>query len=209
MRPPSGPPLGGTGSSRTVLGRSAKPFGNPGRPIVVRDGATIRYLGLYYSNPADRGRPNLAAGASVPVARGWGIVSPVIWVYEWGSFSWDPTLLPPEELPKHQAAIAAMRPQLAADLKLLPTLDPLPVDYWGAYAAGEGRRWGIDPRGLLHNAGWTLAPLAAALSAYRSVRAVGALRTHDAAHRRGRCRSCGYDVAGLPSPRCPECGRVQ
>jgi hypothetical protein len=43
--------------------------------------------------------------------------------------------------------------------------------------------------------------LVAAYLAIREVRRVSLQRK-----RRGHCKNCGYDLRGLPEPRCPECG---
>jgi hypothetical protein len=43
--------------------------------------------------------------------------------------------------------------------------------------------------------------LVAAYLAIREVRRVSLQR-----RRRGHCKNCGYDLQGLPEPRCPECG---
>lgn len=53
-------------------------------------------------------------------------------------------------------------------------------------------------------------------AAIAAVAAAGALRPRlrvvyrlpRRSHAHGACPSCGYDLAGLPSLRCPECGRI-
>lgn len=52
---------------------------------------------------------------------------------------------------------------------------------------------------------WALVPLLLAWPALAFVR--GPIRRWRR-RRRGCCTSCGYPLAGLPGPRCPECGKA-
>ena len=44
------------------------------------------------------------------------------------------------------------------------------------------------------------------LAAYPTIALIRGLLRRRRRRKRGLCRSCGYDLTGLPEPKCPECG---
>lgn len=68
-------------------------------------------------------------------------------------------------------------------------------------SAGGVTDWSVSKSALAFTLGFWTAPALFVLGIARARRLTK--RSNE-----GRCSTCGYDLTGLPRPRCPECGRV-